>query len=353
MTEHELNIGESKVDTALATLTALKLAQDAHSIVAVTDTKGTITYVNDKFCQSSGYSREELIGQNHRLIKSGHHPEAFFTDMHRTIAGGKPWHGEVKNRAKDGSHYWVDTTIAPFKDANGKVIQYIAIGTDITKQKRSTYLLRATIDSFPGGISIFNDDLRLMLVNDRFYSLLDLPEDAFPIGCNYGDIIRFNAERGDYGAGDAEEMVRKRVELARKFQEHSFERRRPDGTVIEIRGFPLPQGGFVTTYVDVTKRKKAETLNLRLAKIVDDSINEIFVFDADTLKFIQVNASACTISNFRQNIVARTDRTTMQTSSCSRSILGIGPYSPLSSKTFPIGNGQRRNSFNTATIFRK
>ena len=137
-------IGE-RTDVGAINVRDMQHALDESAIVAFTDNNGIITYVNDKFIEVSKYSREELLGQNHRMVNSGHHSPEFFRELWNTIKQGQIWKGELLNKAKDGTHYWVDTVIVPFLNKEGTPYQYVAIRRDITEQKKVQHQLEESV----------------------------------------------------------------------------------------------------------------------------------------------------------------------------------------------------------------
>ncbi|MCK5665117.1 MAG: diguanylate cyclase, partial [Thiotrichaceae bacterium] len=132
------------IKAAQLALKSQKFAMDQHSIIATTDVKGTITYVNEKFCEISGYQKDELMGKNHRLLNSGNQHKEYWKKMYQTVASGQVWNDEIQNKSKDGGLYWVDTTIVPIMDKNNKPCRYISIRTDITDLKQLQHNLKST-----------------------------------------------------------------------------------------------------------------------------------------------------------------------------------------------------------------
>ncbi len=170
--------------TASFDLAQLKLALDKHAILSVTDAQGVILEVNDKFCKLSGYTRDELLGQNHRLLKSGKHASGFYSDLWQTISSGKIWQGVICNRAKNGALYWVDSTIVPFLSDQRCPERYISIRTDITELwqqketgRRKVSLFELAAASTGLGLTIGYPQVRQVILDDRTVAIYDLPPD--------------------------------------------------------------------------------------------------------------------------------------------------------------------------------
>jgi PAS domain S-box-containing protein len=163
-----------------------KFALDQHAIVSITDTQGIIIYANDRFCEISGFSRDELIGRNHRIVKADVHPATFYADLWGTISLGQVWHGEICNRSKTGTLYWLNATIVPLLDATGEPEQYIAIRTDISDRKRmeaelseQLALFEGLIETIPLPVYIKNTQGRYLRLNRAFELFMDVKREDF------------------------------------------------------------------------------------------------------------------------------------------------------------------------------
>jgi PAS domain S-box-containing protein len=267
-------------------LSDLKFALDESAIVAITDERGKITFVNDKFCEISKFDREDLIGQDHRIINSGFHSRGFIKNLWETITNGKTWRGEICNRAKDNSIYWVNTTIVPFLDNQAKPYQYIAIRHEITERKLTEAALaenedryRQLFDSNPLPVWVFNfdnSDLKILSVNKAATKIYGYSYEEF-LAMTKKDI-------------HPQEDIPKILDTIQNLKDQKsimplvFKHQKKNGEIIDVEvsyqiiNYEGRDACFAVGQ-DITKRKQTEERLRQQAELLDKTRDAILVCD--------------------------------------------------------------------------
>ncbi|MBK7708815.1 MAG: PAS domain S-box protein [Acidobacteria bacterium] len=276
----------SENDPFLNELHDLHAPLDVPLVVSITDARGVITHVNDRFCELSGYRRDELVGKTHATINSGFHSKTFFRDLWRSIRRGHTWRGEVRNRAKNGEFFWLDTTIIPFLDEDGEAVKFLSVRSDITARKSgeqasSQELIRrlareekqktGILESLSEAFISLDRDFRCIYINPAAERYLGSTieqlrgRDMWEV---FPDAVGTRFER------EFRKAMAKREEIV--FEEFY----KPNGSWLELRAFPW-EDGLAIFYRDVTGRKRAEELIREKNQLLEQTYDAIFIWNPD------------------------------------------------------------------------
>jgi diguanylate cyclase (GGDEF)-like protein/PAS domain S-box-containing protein len=277
-------LGATAPCSVTSRLDAYRQALEEHFCITVTDSDGSLLEVNARFCDVTGYTSEELIGQHYDLLSSGRQAPEFIGEMWQTVRAGRTWRGEFCDRSKSGDEIWFESIVIPRFGQDGTIDHFITISTEVTPIHEQADRLQAMIDYFPGGIALIDRDYRLAASNKLYRTLLDLPESLFaephPL---LEELVRFRARRGDYGLGEVEILVANRLKTLLSSDPFIEERQETNGKTLEICCIPVPGSGHLNTYVDVSDRRKAEqelrSAHARLEAFIKHAPAAVAMFD--------------------------------------------------------------------------
>lgn len=276
---------EEELLKRLKEISDYKYAIDESSIVAITNQKGILTYVNANFCKISKYSSEELLGQDHRIVNSGYHPKEYIKQLWTTIANGKVWKGELKNKAKDGTPYWVDTTIVPFLNEDGKPYQYVAIRSDITERKiqeqkikDTTQKLSDTLESIQDGFYTLDSDWNVSYWNKEAEEISGRKQ-VDMIGKNFWELYEGRISEKIHKAFLKAKSNNKPVRLETFSKQLNY--------WFEINAFPSEMG-LTVYFKNITERKQTESKLKKVNRSLENHIKELDISNQELEQFAYV-----------------------------------------------------------------